>query len=59
MIVLVGKPKLNLIEILVSKALIGLHINHGELALVNDVLREYSKTKKNRKNLETFVEYTT
>ena len=59
MIVLVGKPKLNLIEILVSKALIGLHINHDKLALVNDVLREYSKTKKNRKNLETFVEYTT
>ena len=46
MIVLVGKPKLNLIEILVSKALIGLHVNHDELALVNDVLREYSKTKK-------------
>ena len=46
MIVLVGKPKLNLIEILVSKALIGLHINHDEFALVNDVLRECSKTKK-------------
>ena len=38
-IVLLGKSKLNSIEVLISKALIDSDISHGEFALINDVLK--------------------
>ena len=47
---LLGKDKLNTIEVLTSKALIDLHISHDEFDSVNNALREYNeiKTKQNR-----------
>ena len=42
-IVLLAKAKLN-IEILIFKASINLYINHDEIALVNNVLRENQKS---------------
>ena len=38
--VLLGKDKLNTIEVLISKALINSYISHDEFVLVNNVLRE-------------------
>ena len=38
---LLAKAKLNIIEVLVSKVLIDSYINHGELVLVNNGLKEY------------------
>ena len=38
-IVLLGKSKLNSIEVLISKALIDSDISHGEFTLINDVLK--------------------
>ena len=37
---LLGKDKLNTIEILISKALIDSYISHDEFVSVNNVLRE-------------------
>ena len=54
---LLGKDKLNTIEVLISKTLIDSYISHDEFASVNDVLREYNEMKKEIKNPETFVEY--
>ena len=42
-IVLLAKAKLN-IEILIFKASVNLYINHDEIALVNNVLRENQKS---------------
>ena len=56
-IVLLGKDNLDAIEVLISKALIDLYINHNEFVLVNNVLREYNEMKKDIKNPETSVEY--
>ena len=53
-IVLLGKDKLNTIEVLISKALIDSYISHDEFVSVNNVLREYYEMK----NPETSVEYT-
>ena len=39
-IVLLGKPKLETIEVLISKTLIDSYISHDEFVLVNNVLRE-------------------
>ena len=57
-IVLIGKSKLDAIEVLISKALMGSHINHDEFVSVNNVLKEYNEIKKGIKNIETFVEHT-
>ena len=54
---LLGKDKLNTIEVLTSKTLIDSYISHDEFVSVNDVLREYNEMKKEIKNPETFVEY--
>ena len=54
---LLGKEKLNTIEVLISKTLIDSYISHDEFVSVNDVLREYNEMKKEIKNPETFVEY--
>ena len=56
-IVLLGKEKLNTIEILISKSLNDSYISHDEFLSVNNVLREYNEMKKKRKYLETSVEY--
>ena len=54
---LLGKDKLNTIEVLISKTLIDSYISHDEFVSVNDVLTEYNEMKKEIKNPETFVEY--
>ena len=54
---LLGKDKLNTIEVLISKTLIDSYISHDEFVSVNDVLREYNEIKKEIKNPETFIEY--
>ena len=56
-IVLLRKAKLDVIEVLISKALIDSYINHDEFVLVNNVLREYNEIKEEIKNPETSVEY--
>ena len=57
-IVLLGKDKLNTIEVLISQALINSYISHNEFVLVNNVLREYIEIKKEVKNPENSVLYT-
>ena len=54
---LLGKDKLNTIEILISKALIDSCINHDEFVLSNNVLREYNEMKNEIKSLQNSVEY--
>ena len=49
--------KLNLIEIITSKALINLYINHEKFLSVTNVLKAYNETKKEIKNSDTSVEY--
>ena len=55
-IVLLGKDKLNTIEVLISKALIDSYISHVEFVSLNNVLRECNEMKKEIKNPETSVE---
>ena len=54
---LLGKDKLNTIEVLISKALIDSYISHDEFVSVNNVLKEYIEMKEEIKNCETSVEY--
>ena len=54
---LLGKDKLNTIEILISKALIDSCINHDVFVLLNNVLREYNEMKNEIKSLQNSVEY--
>ena len=58
-IALLGKDKLNTIEVLISKALISSYISHDELVSVNNILREYYKIKEEITNPESSVEYIT
>ena len=44
-IILLGKDKLNAIEVLISKALINSYVSNDEFVSVNNVLREYSEIK--------------
>ena len=53
---LLGKDKLNKIEVLISKALIDSYISHDEFVSVNSVLRAYYEMKEEIKNPETSVE---
>ena len=53
-IVLLGKDKLNAIEVLISKALINSYISHGDFVLVNNALRENNEMKE---EIENFVEH--
>ena len=55
---LIGKSKLNAINVFISKALIDLHINHGDFVSINNVLGEYNEIKEEIKNPEISVEYT-
>ena len=54
---LLGKTKVDTIEILISKALINSYNSHDEFVSVNNVLREYSEMKEEIKNPETSVEF--
>ena len=56
-VVLLGKDKLNTIEVLISKALIDSYISHDEIVSINNVLREYNEMKEEIKNPEISVEY--
>ena len=56
-IVLLGKNKLNTIEVLISKTLINSYISHDEFVSINNVLKEYNEMKEEI-NPETSVEYT-
>ena len=51
-IVLLGKTKLDAIEVLISKALIDSCITHDEFVSVNNVLREYNEMKQEIKILK-------
>ena len=57
-IVLLGKDKLNIIEVLISKTLIDSYIGHDEFVSVSNKLREYNEdTKKSvlyMKIMETY-----
>ena len=44
-IILLGKDKLNAIEVLISKALMNSYVSNDEFVSVNNVLREYSEIK--------------
>ena len=56
-IVLLAKLMLNTTEVLISKALIDLYVNHDEFVLVKNMLREYNEKKEEIKTLETSVDY--
>ena len=55
--VLMGKDKLNTIEVLIFKSLIDSYISHDKFISVNIILREYNDIKNKMKNPETSVEY--
>ena len=55
---MLGKTKLNIIEVLISKALIDLYINHDKFISVNNELRGYNKMKKEIINPKNAVEHT-
>ena len=52
-IVVLEKSKLNSIEVLISQALIDSVISYNEFVLINDVLKEYNKMKKEIENIKT------
>ena len=54
---LLGKNKLDAIEVLISKALIDSYINHDEFVSVNNVLKVYIEMRDEIKNSDTSVEY--
>ena len=54
---MLGKDKLNWIEVLISKALINSYISHDKFVSVNNVIIEYFEMKEEIKNPETSVEY--
>ena len=52
-IVLLGKSKLNSIDVLISKALIDSNISHDEFILKNNVPKKYDDMKEEIKNLKS------
>ena len=52
-IVLLAKSKLNKMEVLIFKALIGSVISHDEFVLINNAWKEYNEMKEEIKNLKT------
>ena len=50
---MLGKSKLNSIEVLISKTLIDSVISGNEFVLLNNVQKEYDKMKEEIKNLKT------
>ena len=49
---MLAKTKLNSLELLISKALIGSVISHDEFVLINNALKEYDEIKEEIKNLK-------
>ena len=49
-IVLLAEPKLNSVEVLISKTLVDSVISHDELFLINNELKEYYDMKEKIKN---------
>ena len=47
---MLAKPKLNIIEVLIFRALIDSNISHDEFVSVNNVLKEYDDIKGEIKN---------
>ena len=47
-----AKTDSNSIEVLISKVLIDLNINHDELFLINNMLKEYENMTKKEKKIE-------
>ena len=47
---LLGKNKLNTMEVLITKAFIELYISHDELFSPNNTLKEYNEIKEEIKN---------
>ena len=45
-VVLLGKDKLNNMQVLISKALVDSYISNDEFVSINNVLREYNEMKK-------------
>ena len=58
-IVLLGKAKVDAIEVLISESLISSYISHKKCISINNVLREYNEMKEEIKNLQNAVKYTT
>ena len=56
-ILLLGKAKLGTIEVVISKALIDSCISYDEFFSINNVSREYNKTKEDIKNPRNALEY--
>ena len=54
-IVLLGKQKINRIEVLISKALLDSTISHNEFVLINNLLKEYKEMKEEIKKIK-FIE---
>ena len=54
-LVLLVNSKLNLIEILISKALIDSNISHDEFVLINNALKEYDDMKEEIKYLKIYT----
>ena len=52
-----GKDKLNIIEVPISKTVMVSYITHDGLVSINNVLKEYHEMKEEIKNPETSVEY--
>ena len=50
-IISLAKYKLNIIEVLISKALIDSNISHDEFVLINNVLKEFYDSKEEIENL--------
>ena len=51
-IILLAKTKLNIIDVLISKALIDSNISYDEFILINNVLKQYDDMKEKFKNLK-------
>ena len=49
---MLGKSKLNTIEVLISKALTDSVISHDKFVLMNNVLKQYNEMKEEIKNLK-------
>ena len=52
---LLGKTRLNTIEVLIPKTLIDSYISYGKFVSLNNVLGEYNEMKEEIKNTETSV----
>ena len=55
---LLWKNKLNTIEVLISKTLIGPYVSQDEFFSVNNVLREYNEMNEAIEISETYLDYT-